>query len=1427
MDCGRRIRLGVTISRPDTGFITTNAMLETIENHVKTLSARDKTFARYFSLTHLYNAGETTEALQAYRRALSKLINSLSWGRDVVIPKPIDAEETLFYIDLRDYEWDVRNDAWTQIEQVYPYKMTFDAPTQTPLREKLTTLQQEMNCEVPFVHVDWFLATASLPPLYHDILALPETDRELEAVLMVFVTTNLQNAPGERVWRAGFNDSGVSRHNRVVERHTSQHGAYWKSYDFAGSAESQNIFTHPLDFKHDGGEIIFNLPNGLQAYYLVDARGSRLDVAPTSIVSNPAASDPAVRNGLSCIGCHTQGMKTVEDEVRAVVDQAANPPFDKVRALDLYVEKTVMDELVEEDTQRYRDALEAAGGVFGGIEPIQRFYEVFHGSLSAAHAAAAVGLETDVFLEKISKNVSLQNLLGILVLEDGTVKRDAWTSNFDEVISVLNSPDSVLPPIEQRPERIPGASVYIPDVNLRAAIEEALGKASGDVITVEDMATLTELHAEGLGIRDIIGLEFATNLKVLEIRGNMITNISSVSGLTKLSLLRIADNMISDISPITQLTNITSLEIYANEISDISPLAGLTNIGWLSMYNNPVSDISPLANLEKLQAMRVSVEEGGDLSPLGKLINLEILFYWGSGNPVPDLTPLTNLPKLRALDIRGGGTVDLSPLTRVTTLESFDFWATGEPIPDLSPLRNLSKLTKIVISGIEISDGEKSDMSPLAGLIGLKELWVINSEILDISFLENLTGLERLNLEGNNISDVSPLAGLTNLKWLKLINNPITDFSPLLALSQTTNIIAGHVDIPDRNLRSAIADALGKGDTTVISITFDEMSTLTELDAANKGIRDLMGLQFATNLQNIRFFGNQITELSSLANLRNLESLNLSDNEISDILPLKNLPNLRWLNLVHNQIVDLSPLENLRNLRWLNLARNHIVNLSSLKNLTQLEELSLWSNQISDISPLAGLLNLKRLDLRSNDIVDVSPLGSLHSLKHLHLNGNKISNISALTSLHQLESLSLGSNEISDVSPLVSLHDLKSLELHHNQISIVSPLSSLHNLEKLTLHGNLISDFSPVLGLPALASITRAYNPVSPIAGTKIEGPWLWAIIPGGRWLGDTDFLAEASDGAATELKVATHGAKEGKAVGDSVWTSHTISPTGSNNINEMTAELGWGTGIEIYDHIIYGSITMYSPKEQQTHLFVGTNDAVKVWLNGELVYQDLSVKSVDNYVDYFPLTLKQGVNVLLVAVDNRGYGLFSGFWGFEEGTEYTLLPPGVGFTFSTTETNLLAGDTFTLNLNAENISDLAGWQVDVAFDPNVLEAIEVTEGDFLKSEGDDTFFQGGTIDNTAGKITGIFAVRQSASGASGTGTLLSVTFMAKAGGETQVTLENFEFISITDDIIPTVPPNISITVGEYPAWDVNQDGRVSIQDLILVATGLGFKRTN
>lgn len=2003
------------IPKPKPGFITNDTLLKTIENHVSSLSARDKSFARYFTLTHLYNAGETTEKLNAYRRALSKLINSLSWGRKVVKPHPIDAEQTLFYIDLRDYEWDVRNDAWTRIEQAYPYKMTFDTPTQTHLREKLTTLQQEMNCEVPFINVDWFLATASLPPLYHDILALPETDRELEASLEVFVAENLQNAPGKRVWRAGFNNSRVSRHNRVLERHTSRYGAYWKSYDFAGSSEAQSVFTHPLDFSQDGGEIIFNLPNGLQAYLIVDKEGIRIDAAPISIVSNPAVADPTVRTGLSCIGCHTKGMQTFEDEVRAVVEQADNPPFNKQRALELYVEKTEMDTLVAEDMKRFRVALEETGGVFGGIEPVQRLHEAFQGSLSAAHAAAAVGLETDTFLERISNNVSLQNLLGALVLENGAIKRDAWTTAFHDVITALDSPDSILPPVEQRPERIPGAGVYIPDPNLRAAIEEVLGKTPGDVITTEDMATLTELNAEGMGIRNITGLEFATNLEELIIRGNPLSDLSPLTKLVTLKLLEFSGEPLSDLSPLADLINLERLGFWNTSVSDLSPLAGLTKLRWLGFFSNPmISDLSPLAGLTNLKELRtyssnkpshlplnllplrsltglvtLSVNGSGvsDISPLAELINIEQLMLQGNRisdisalaslkklvnlnlhtNQIEDVSPLSDLHNLERLQLERNNISDFTPLDRLrehteifwfsnpgfaqggpkiegpwlwmlvsgsdlsnffdgedllsqasngavteleiattgatigspvgenvwtpnriapneyqniaemlrttriwekrdrdnviygsitvhspheqkTTMftgatgeykvwfngeflheyghsgvwgtdyqefvpvtlkqginvllfgiysrndkndwnvksgyfgfapdteykvlppriiadpnlraviaEAFDkedtvpitleelatltvlrasnrdikdltgieaavnleeFWISGNPIsnisplaalknlnglaawdmaiedfsplaeltnlkwlelfntpiPDISPLARLTNLKRLSLYGtgtenlaplaeltslirLQIADNERlSDISPLAGLInlewldlhrcdslsdisslarlvnleylnlnhtrrvydyslsplsgltglrslrlaenrisnvsslagliGLKRLDLPQNQIVDISPLSGLTGLTELYLHANRISDVSSLAGLINLEWLDLRVNQIDDISTLGGLAARTyitwvknpgapiggpkiegpwlwlpipekqlnsdtdllsevsggsvtehqiatrgattgkavgnyewaahkislvgtydgfinnmpdmmrafglseqyewstetlvvygsvildspreqktrmfvgsegrnkvwlngelvyqqlirptefdywwddsdglnqyfpvtlrpgtnvllvavgngNTITGHfgfeegteytllppseIDIPDPNLRAVIAKKLGKDDSTFISFTPEDMAALTVISAEGAEIKDLSGIEFATNLVH----------------------LNVRFNSITDISPIKGLNALKELRLRGNQISDFSVLTELESLKELWISGEGISDFSSLAELTNLEGFGAWGIAIDDISPLSGFTKLRWLELGHNkkDLTDISPLANLKGLRRLVLYG-------------------MG---VEDISPLANLIGMKNLTINANKVSDILPLAGLTELAFLSLSGNDIWDFSPIEELFGKIPISTDGNPGFPKEGPIIEGPWLWVLAPiYGMSTMDaaasgTDFLAQMSNGDVMELEIATVGAKEGDSVGNGVWTVGKLSSS-VGNINDMVN----ATNLEISDtnhHIAYGSIVLGSPRDQKVNLLFGTSESGKIWINGELVHNNPTGGGIDGYTGFLPVTLQKGANVLLVAIyERREEGKkqgWTGFFGFEDGTEYTVVPPGVGISFSSTVKTLITGDTLTLNLNAENITDLAGWQVDIAFDPDVLEAVEVTEGDFLKSEGVDTFFKSGTIGNTEGEITGMYSARIAESGVSGSGTLLSVTFIAKAGDETAVTLENFEFISITDELIPTVQPIIAITVGDYPAWDVNQDGYVNIRDLILVAKDFG-----
>ena len=260
---------------------------------------------------------------------------------------------------------------------------------------------------------------------------------------------------------------------------------------------------------------------------------------------------------------------------------------------------------------------------------------------------------------------------------------------------------------------------------------------------------------------------------------------------------------------------------------------------------------------------------------------------------------------------------------------------------------------------------------------------------------------------------------------------------------------------------------------------------------------------------------------------------------------------------------------------------------------------------------------------------------------------------------------------------------------------------------------------------------------------------------------------------------------------------------------------------------VVYGSMTVYSPRIQQTHIFIGTSGGQKVYLNGKLVHEDYTDYAFGahnvGYRTLFPITLQKGKNVLLVRLGElkAHYDLWSLFFGFEPGTEYTISNPGVGYTFS--DATLHMGDTFTLAINAENVHDLAGWQFDITFDPVVFEAIAVSEGDFLNPEGDAAFFQKGRIDNARGKITKLSSVRLSEAGVSGTGTLLSMKFTAKTAGETLLKLENFQLAAITGASIAAGPHEVLITVaGELATGDVNRDGRVSILDMVLVARQFG-----
>ena len=180
------------------------------------------------------------------------------------------------------------------------------------------------------------------------------------------------------------------------------------------------------------------------------------------------------------------------------------------------------------------------------------------------------------------------------------------------------------------------------------------------------------------------------------------------------------------------------------------------------------------------------------------------------------------------------------------------------------------------------------------------------------------------------------------------------------------------------------------------------------------------------------------------------------------------------------------------------------------------------------------------------------------------------------------------------------------------------------------------------------------------IAGPKIEGPWLWTIVSTG-WRGGAaaaasgiDYLSEVTNAAVTEIGIATNGATAGDPVGSNVWTPGKIAPTGNDNIAEVARTIGSGIGA-IDRAVMYGSLKLESPKKQNTLMFAGSDDAAKVWLNGELVHDNPIDRAGEDYQDHFPVTLRAGENVLLVAI-YENTGEWSGFFGFHKDAVYTVM---------------------------------------------------------------------------------------------------------------------------------------------------------------------------
>ena len=504
------------------------------------------------------------------------------------------------------------------------------------------------------------------------------------------------------------------------------------------------------------------------------------------------------------------------------------------------------------------------------------------------------------------------------------------------------------------------AAVSIPDAGLRGAIEDALGKQSGEAITEADMARLTVLDASYSGIGRLDGLQHAVNMRALHLQGNRISDTSSLASMARMQVLSLHRNDISEID-LTAMTDLRFLDLGNNDLTTVDLSGQRTRVGenarnsrlyalWL--HNNLLTSI----DLSGLTALRDRTDGASHPNYVSLRLDRNQLT---SVTGLADLRPGTwslrlENNRLTSVDLRGAehfhyvylnnnpisSTADLPGFSALTNLRRLYLYETNISSIDLS---RFSRLDRAFLNDNNLTSVD------VTGLDSIQRLWLRGNRITRITGLRDIGDtVISLNLRTNRLSSID-LSGLASLRQLYLSDNRLTavDLSPLtqLGVLWLDNGSTSPGSTPDPAYQNQIT-ALGQ-----------LPRFLTDLRLAGNPLDAPVSVASRTGLRKLYVSDGQISSLSEVAGLTGLTELGLTDMGLSS--------------------ADLSNLSRLSALEKLDLPGNSIIRVSSLAPLVRMTELRLDDNTVSDVSPLSNMSDLKDLYVTGNLIRDFAPLRDL------------------------------------------------------------------------------------------------------------------------------------------------------------------------------------------------------------------------------------------------------------------------------------------------------------------------------------------------------------------------------------------------------------------------------------------------------------------
>ncbi|EJQ74628.1 hypothetical protein IG7_00396, partial [Bacillus cereus HuA2-4] len=471
-------------------------------------------------------------------------------------------------------------------------------------------------------------------------------------------------------------------------------------------------------------------------------------------------------------------------------------------------------------------------------------------------------------------------------------------------------------------------------------------------ITKEDLLKVKSLivvEAKSKGIKDVSGLEYMTNLENLTLEEVKLENIQFISKLRQLKSLSITYGELEDIGPLAELEHVEILSLRNNKISDLSPLSQMKKIKMLDLNSNYIKDIKPLFTVTTLRTLTVANNQISNVNLAGieQLKNVKNLSL--SNNGLTNIEHITSMKKLVELDLSKNELKNIEPLLRLSTVQSLNL--EENYISDITPLSQLTGLYDLKLGSNEIRD-----VRPVQELGKRMYIDIQRQKIfLDEASVDEEIKIPIYNLKGETLQNInvkSEEATLNNgfIKWnspgekiyeFKLDTNSAESkirFNGTVIQSIVEKQTENKNVILDKNLQQHINKKNFGRENLNAPITKEDLlqiKTLEILKEKGKEIKDLTGLEYMTNLENLTLEGLGLKNIEFISNLKQLKDVNVSHNKIEDITPLSSLENLQWLNLADNHIKDVSVLGSMLDLLSLKLAGNEIRDVRPLIQLGQ------------------------------------------------------------------------------------------------------------------------------------------------------------------------------------------------------------------------------------------------------------------------------------------------------------------------------------------------------------------------------------------------------------------------------------------------------------------------------------------------------------